>query len=85
MAGQSQQAPQAAKKRGVKPSYVVLIIALILMIIAIIQNSAHAPVKFLWLDGTIWVWLLIALSVLLGAVIGAGVNTVFRRRKRKDD
>jgi len=85
MAEQVKQAPQAAKKRRVKPSYVVLIIALILVIIAIIQNRAGAPVKFLWWDDTIRVWLLIALSVLLGAVIGAGGNMVFRRRKRKDD
>ena len=73
------------KKGGLRPGLIVLIVALVVVIIAVIQNWEKARLSFLWWDLDMWVWLLVALSAALGFAIGwfAHVQRARARRKQR--
>jgi uncharacterized integral membrane protein len=72
------------KKGGLRPGHIVLIVALVVVIIAIIQNWEKARLSFLWWDLDVWVWLLVALSAVLGFAIGWFAHVQRARARRKN-
>ena len=76
-------APGGVKKRRLRATHVVSIVALALVIIAIVQNLGKTTVSFLWMDVSVGLWLLVLVSVLLGMVLGAGGHIFYRRGKRE--
>jgi uncharacterized integral membrane protein len=61
--------------------WIVLAVVLAAVVTFVAQNREEAPVQFLWLDGTVPVWLVAILAVAVGAVIGLLVGWIKGRRR----
>ena len=79
------QSSGGVKKRRLRATHVVSIVALALVVIAIVQNLEKTQVSFLWMDVDVGLWLLVLFSVLLGMVLGAGGHIFYKRGKRAKD
>jgi uncharacterized integral membrane protein len=79
------KAPEAAKKGGLRPGHVVLIVAAVLVVVAVVQNFEKAQVSFLAWDLNVWLWLIVVISAALGFAIGwfAHVQKARAARKKK--
>ena len=72
------------RDRDVPARLIVAVIALVLAIFFVFQNTKKVETKFLFFDGTQPLWFLILTSVLLGVLLGQAVG-ILRRRSKKDD
>lgn len=54
-----------------------------LVVIFVVQNANGVPVKFLWIDQELKLWVVIVGSLVIGALLDRLV-TVWRRRSRRD-
>jgi uncharacterized integral membrane protein len=59
-------------------------VALAAAIVFVVQNSTHVETNFLFLDFNARLWVVILVSVLLGAGLGQAVGLLRRRRKKVD-
>lgn len=69
------------KREGPSPKIIVAAIAVILLVIFALQNSDEAGIDFLFLNGRYPLWLVIAVSAVLGFVIGWAVGRAGGRRR----
>jgi uncharacterized integral membrane protein len=74
--------PAGAGQRDYVPRLVVALLALVAAVIFVAQNSTHVETKFLFFDFTARLWVVILVSILLGAGLGQAVG-LLRRRRRK--
>jgi uncharacterized integral membrane protein len=70
------------RDRDVAPRAILAGAALILAVIFIVQNGNRAKFSFLFFDWQPRVWVVIVVSLLLGALLGQAVGLLFRRRKK---
>jgi uncharacterized integral membrane protein len=70
-------------KKRVSPSLVVGLVALVLAIIFIIQNTDSHPVRFLFWDGDTSTWVVIVIALILGALIDRIVTWAWHRRQAR--
>jgi uncharacterized integral membrane protein len=57
-------------------------LALAAAIVFVVQNSTHVETNFLFLDFNARLWVVILVSVLLGAGLGQAAGLLRRRRKK---
>ena len=60
------EAPQGDKTR-ISPSLIIGIVVAVLVVVFIVQNAKDSQVKFLFWDGTVSLWVVIVVSLILGA------------------
>lgn len=79
--GQIAKKPQ---KKGVTLTWrgIVMIVIAVILIVFAVQNLQSATVYFLGLEFSVWVWLLVVGSFLLGMLLG-GVVRAGARKLRK--
>jgi len=72
------------EKKGVTLTWrgIVLIVIAVILIVFAVQNLQSAQVFFLGLEFSVWVWLLVVGSFLLGMLLG-GVVRAGARKLRK--
>ena len=71
------------RDRDVTPRMIVAVLALLAAGTFVFQNGNRVETTFLFFEGRQPLWLVIVLSVLLGALLGQGLGLL--RRRRKDD
>jgi uncharacterized integral membrane protein len=72
-------------RKRVSPSLVIGLVALVLAIIFIAQNTDSHPVTFLFWDGDTSTWVVIVIAMILGALIDRiGTWAWHRRRARRE-
>jgi uncharacterized integral membrane protein len=76
------EAPAGDKTR-VSPALIIGIVVAVLVVVFIVQNAKNSQVKFLFWDGTISLWIVIVISLILGAVLDRIVTWFMRRRARR--
>lgn len=64
---------------------VVAGIIIIAVAIFIAQNAEDVPIKFLFFEGSVPLWLIIVVTLVLGAILGQVFLYLRRRRKRKEE
>jgi uncharacterized integral membrane protein len=73
------------EKKRVSPSLIIGLVALVLAIIFIAQNTDRHPVTFLFWDGDTSTWVVIVISLILGALIDRIGTWAWHRRKARRD
>ena len=59
------------------------LVGLAALVIFMIQNTEDVRVKFLWINFTTKVWLLVLVSALVGALVWFGLGVLRRHRRRQ--
>jgi uncharacterized integral membrane protein len=77
--------PKDGGGRDITPRIVVAGLALVAAIIFVVQNDNRVEANFLFFDADPRLWVVIVVSLLLGALLGQGVGVLRRRRKRGHD
>lgn len=75
-------APDTNRKR----SFVLVVAGLIVIAVAVFiaQNSEAIPIQFLTFEGSVPLWVLIVVAMVLGAILAWVVSMVLRRQRRID-
>ncbi|HEX6237142.1 MAG TPA: hypothetical protein VFZ68_08105 [Acidimicrobiales bacterium] len=63
-----------------------LVFALAVVVLAVIfiaQNSERVELRFVFFDVTTRVWVGLVVALVLGALLGQGIEAVVRRRRRR--
>jgi len=68
--------------RDVRAWLIVAGLALLAAVIFVVQNSNKVEMDFLFFGGSQPLWLVIVLSMVLGALFGQGIGLVRGRRKK---
>ena len=76
-------APEASTRRKVSPALVAWIVIAIVAVVFILQNTKRAPVRFLFWDGTVSIWVVIVLAMVIGALLDRGATWMLRRKRNK--
>ena len=74
------EAPQGDKTK-LSPALIIGIVVAILIVIFIVQNSKESRVKLLFWDGTMSLWVVIVISLVLGAVLDRTITWYLHRRR----
>lgn len=71
-------------KKGVTLTWrgIVMIVIAVILIVFAVQNLQSAPVYFLGLEFSVWVWLLVVGSFLLGMLLGGAVRAGARKLRK---
>jgi len=69
-------------RSGVSPALIALIVVAIVAIVFVVQNGEKRQVNILFWDVTTWVWLVIAASMVIGALLAKLVGILWRHRRR---
>lgn len=72
------------RRRGGSLGFVIGIVVAVPATVFALSNLEHATVQFLGWQAEVPLWLVIAVSVLAGTVIGAGVTLALRARRRRE-
>jgi uncharacterized integral membrane protein len=75
---------EKGRERDVAPRVLIALGALIAAVIFIAQNRNRVETTFLIFDGHPRLWVVILVSLLLGALLGQAGALMLRRRKRAD-
>jgi len=59
------------------------LVGLAALVIFMLQNTEDVKVKFLWINFSWPVWLLVLVSALVGALVWFGLGVLRRHRRRK--
>jgi uncharacterized integral membrane protein len=76
------EAPQGDKSR-ISAAMIIWIVVAILAIVFVFQNANDARVKFLFWDGTLSLWVVIVLTLIVGALLDRFVIWMLHRRRAK--
>ncbi len=75
---------QSQREGGAPFKLIGLLLVVVALAFGFFQNSSDAPVRFLWMDSTTPVWVVIGISVLAGMLLDRLLTWQWRRaRKRK--
>jgi len=81
--GQAVGAGDSGGKRGIANTRLIVAgVALIVAVIFVVQNDNRVSTDFLFFSGTAPLWVVILLSILIGALLGQVVGVLARRRKQ---
>jgi uncharacterized integral membrane protein len=72
---------QQVDKKRVSPTLIIGLVAVVLAIVFIAQNTDSHDVKFLFWDGEMSTWVVIVIALVLGALIDRVATWAWRRRK----
>jgi uncharacterized integral membrane protein len=82
--GDSQPAAAKGRERDVAPRAIIALVALVTAVIFIVQNRNRVETTFLFFDGHPRLWVVILVSLLLGALLGQAGALLLRRRKKAE-
>src|SRR5262245_43095985 len=82
--GRSDSTSPQADARRLSGGAIASVTGLALLLIFVIQNTEDVEVKFLFLNFTWPLWLLITASAVLGALVWFGLGVMRRHRRRKE-
>ena len=68
-------------KTALSPALIIGVVVGIFALVFILQNARNSQVKFLFWDGTISLWVVIVISLIVGAILDRIVIWWLRRRK----
>jgi uncharacterized integral membrane protein len=68
--------------RDVRARAVIGVVALVVAVIFIAQNSSQTETNFLFLHGSQPLWFMIVVCLLLGALLGQALGMLRRREKK---
>jgi uncharacterized integral membrane protein len=71
------------KDRDVPARLIIGVLALALAVVFVVQNRDEVETNFLFLHGSQPLWFLIVINLVLGALLGQGVQALWERRKRR--
>ncbi len=74
------ESPEGDKTK-ISPALIIGIVVAILIVIFIVQNSKESRVKLLFWDGTMSLWVVIVISLVLGAVLDRTITWYLHRRR----
>ncbi len=77
-------ATREGRRRGGSLGFAIGILVAVPATVFLLSNLEQATVEFLGWQAEVPLWLVIALSVLAGAVIGVGVTLALQARRRRD-
>jgi uncharacterized integral membrane protein len=78
------EAPEGDKTK-ISPALIISLIIAVLAVIFIIQNARDAQVKFLFWDGTLSLWIVLLLTLIVGVLLDRVVTWALRRRRARQD
>jgi len=78
------EAPEGDKTK-ISPALIISLIIVVLAVIFIIQNARDAQVKFLFWDGTLSLWIVLLLTLIVGVLLDRVVTWALRRRRARQD
>ena len=78
------EAPEGDKTK-ISPALIISLIIAVLAVIFIIQNARDAQVKFLFWDGTLSLWIVLLLTLIVGVLLDRVVTWALRRRRARHD
>jgi uncharacterized integral membrane protein len=70
------------RSRDVAPRAIVALVALVAAVVFVVQNRNRVETTFLFVDATPRLWVVIVVSLLLGALLGQAGALLARRRKK---
>lgn len=70
-------------RAGISPALIAAIVIAVLVVIFVLQNGQRAKVDFLWMDWRMPIWLVIAISLVLGALLSKLIGIFWRRRDER--
>lgn len=73
------------RDRDVTPRAIVAAVALLAAGAFVLQNNNRVQTSFLLFEGRQPLWLVIVVSLLLGALLGQAIGLLRRRRRHDDD
>jgi uncharacterized integral membrane protein len=73
-------APQGQKSK-ISAALVAWIVLAVLAVVFILQNTRNSKVTFLFWDGTVSIWIVIVIAIVLGVLLDR-LGTWFVRRRR---
>jgi len=62
---------------------VVGLAVVVLAVIFVVRNSERVELRFIFFDVTTRVWVGLVVALVLGALLGQGIEAVVRRRRRR--
>lgn len=68
--------------RDVKARLVIAIVALLAAVVFVVQNGNRVETDFLFFSGRQRLWVVILVSMVLGALLGQAAGILFRRRRK---
>jgi uncharacterized integral membrane protein len=74
--------PETSRERAISPTLIILLVVAVVAIVFVVQNTEENRIELLFWSFTSSVWVAIALALLLGALLGQLVATLWRRRRR---
>jgi uncharacterized integral membrane protein len=78
------EAPEGDKTK-ISPALIISLVIAVLAVIFIIQNARDAQVKFLFWDGTLSLWIVLLLTLIVGVLLDRVVTWALRRRRARQD
>jgi uncharacterized integral membrane protein len=74
---------QSERENGFPFKLIGLLLVVVALAFGFFQNGNDAPVRFLWMDRTTPVWVVIGISVLAGMLLDRLLTWQWRRARRR--
>lgn len=75
----------STRERDIGPRLIIAGLALLAAVLFVVQNNNRVRTEFLFFSFRPRLWVVIVVSVLLGALLGQAVGLLRRRSRKKDD
>ena len=71
--------------RKISPRLIIAVVAAVIALIVVLQNTNRVNITFLFFDGTMHLWTFALLMILVGVGLGQLAGVLIRRRRRRAD
>ena len=79
------ESADSTRERDWGPRLIIAGVALLAAVLFMVQNNNRVRTEFLFFNFRARLWVVIVVSVLLGALLGQAVGLLRRRSRKKDD
>jgi uncharacterized integral membrane protein len=74
---------RTGRGRRISPRLIVAVVAAVIALVVVLQNTDRVNVTFLFFDGTMHLWTFALLMILIGVGLGQVAGVLIRRRRRR--